>query len=87
MSTVYWICAVFLALATVLAVVRMMRGPSLLDRMLAADVVLGVVGAALLLHAVVTGSLVNLVFVLVVAVVGFLGSVSVARVVAAREQG
>jgi len=86
MTIVYWVCGALLALAAGCAIVRIFRGPSLLDRMLATDVLLVIVGSALLVHAVITGSLVNLVFVLVMAIAGFLGSVTVARTVAAREQ-
>jgi multisubunit Na+/H+ antiporter MnhF subunit len=55
--------------------------------MLASDVLLAVIASGLLLRAAVTGDMYNLIFVLVVAAVGFLGSVTVARSVAAREEG
>lgn len=86
MTIVAWVCGVLLSLAGAAAVVRIVKGPSLLDRMLASDVLLIVIASALLLRAALTGELTDLIFVLIVAVVGFLGSVTVARTVAAREQ-
>lgn len=87
MTIVAWVCGVLLSLAAAAAVVRIVKGPSLLDRMLASDVLLIIIASALLLRAALTGDLIDLVFVLIVAVVGFLGAVTVARTVAAREQG
>ncbi|RII41569.1 cation:proton antiporter [Galactobacter valiniphilus] len=87
MTVVVWVCGALLSLAAAAAIWRIMRGPSLLDRMLAADVLLVIVGSALLVHAAMTKDLSNIVFVLIMAIAGFLGSVTVARTVAAREQG
>jgi multicomponent Na+:H+ antiporter subunit F len=87
MNVIVWICVGLLAVGAASAIVRIVRGPSLLDRMLASDVLLAVIASGLLLRAAVTGDMYNLIFVLVVAAVGFLGSVTVARTVAAREEG
>lgn len=87
MSVIVWICSVMLVIGGAVAIIRIVRGPSLLDRMLASDVLLVVIASGLLLRAAVTGDMMNLVFVLLVAAVGFLGSVTVARTVAAREEG
>lgn len=86
-TMIVWVCSAMLAAGAAAAIIRIVRGPSLLDRMLASDVLLVVIASALLLRAAVTGDLINLVFVLLVAAVGFLGSVTVARTVAAREEG
>jgi multicomponent Na+:H+ antiporter subunit F len=87
MDVIVWVCVVMLAAGATAAIIRIVRGPSLLDRMLASDVLLVVIASGLLLRAAVTGDMINLVFVLLVAAVGFLGSVTVARTVAAREEG
>lgn len=87
LTVVFWVCGVLLGLGALASVVRLVRGPSLLDRMLASDVLLVVIASALLLRDVATGELVSVPFVLVVAAVGFLGSVTVARTVASREEG
>lgn len=87
MTIVLWVCGTLLSLAAVAAIIRIVKGPSLLDRMMASDVLLVIIGSAILVHAVATGDLSNLVFVLIISIAGFLGSVTVARTVAAREQG
>jgi multicomponent Na+:H+ antiporter subunit F len=86
-DVIVWICVAMLAVGAAGAIIRIVKGPSLLDRMLASDVLLVVIASGLLLRAVVTGDMYNLVFVLLVAAVGFLGSVTVARTVASREEG
>ena len=87
MTVALLVGGVLLCLAAAAAIYRIVKGPSLLDRMIASDVLLTIVASALLVHAAVTGDLSNIVFVLIVAIAGFLGSVTVARTVAAREQG
>lgn len=83
---VAWVCGAMLASGALMSIVRIVRGPSLLDRMLASDVLLVVVASALLLQMALTRDTANLVFVLLTALVGFLGSVTVARTVAAKAQ-
>lgn len=62
----------------VLCLVRMIRGPTLFDRVLAFDcIVLNLVGAALLL-SIRLGTSVFMDVVLVVALLGFLGTISLA---------
>ncbi|WP_127129979.1 monovalent cation/H+ antiporter complex subunit F [Georgenia sp. SYP-B2076] len=85
MSIVYAYCILALALAGLIALVRMERGPSMLDRIVALDVITAVVlGAVTLVSA---GSRrTDLVPVLVVlATVGFVGSVAMARFVAVER--
>lgn len=85
-SIVAWACGAMLAAGALLSIARIVKGPTLLDRMLASDVLLVVVASALLLQMALTGDTANLVFVLLTALVGFLGSVTVARTVAAKAQ-
>ena len=78
--------ALMLALAAVLTVVRMSRGPSSLDRVVAADVLIAVVIAALALEAILNDHSTTLPVMLVLSLLGFAGSVSIARFVADRDK-
>ncbi len=60
MQTVLTVTAVVLSLAAAGAIVRIARGPSLLDRVLAADVLLAIFGAALCIDMAVNRHLNNL---------------------------
>jgi multicomponent Na+:H+ antiporter subunit F len=86
MGLVLTITAVALALAAAGAIIRIARGPSLLDRVLAADVLLAILGAALCIDMAVNRHLNNLMLVVAVSVIGFIGSVTVARFVADRRE-
>ena len=86
MDTVLTVTAVALALAAAGAIIRIARGPSLLDRVLAADVLLAILGAALCLDMAVNRHLNNLMLVVAITVIGFIGSVTVARFVADRRE-
>ncbi|WP_448073726.1 monovalent cation/H+ antiporter complex subunit F [Georgenia yuyongxinii] len=82
MTVVYAFCIVVLTVAGVVALVRMERGPTMLDRVVALDVVTAVVLGSIALISASTGRT-DLVPVLVVlAIVGFVGSVTIARFVA-----
>ncbi|WP_026549638.1 monovalent cation/H+ antiporter complex subunit F [Arthrobacter sp. Br18] len=85
MTAVTYVVGAILALAAACALYRAARGPTILDRVLALDVVLAIIGAALATRMVVTGNLDNLVFLVVASVVGFIGSVTVARFVTDRK--
>jgi multicomponent Na+:H+ antiporter subunit F len=87
MQTVLAVTAVILSLAAAGAIIRIARGPSLLDRVLASDVLLAILGAALCIDMAVNRHLNNLMLLVALSVVGFIGSVTVARFVAdQREQ-
>jgi multicomponent Na+:H+ antiporter subunit F len=86
MGLVLTVSAVALALAAAGAIIRIARGPSLLDRVLAADVLLAILGAALCIDMAVNRHLNNLMLVVAVSVIGFIGSVTVARFVADRRE-
>ncbi|MET1156039.1 monovalent cation/H+ antiporter complex subunit F [Arthrobacter sp.] len=81
MSVAQIVVSAVLALAAVLALVRLARGPSLLDRLLAIDVLLAVVCAALIVDMAAGGHMNNLTLVVVICLIGFIGSVAVARFV------
>ena len=77
--------AVLLVAAATLTVARMARGPSSLDRVVAADVLVAVVIAALAAEAVVNDHATTLPVMLVLSLLGFAGAVSIARLVAERD--
>ncbi|APX02283.1 MULTISPECIES: monovalent cation/H+ antiporter complex subunit F [unclassified Arthrobacter] len=86
MELVLTVTAVALALAAAGAIIRIARGPSLLDRVLAADVLLAILGAALCIDMAVNRHLNNLMLVVGISIIGFIGSVTVARFVADRRE-
>jgi len=86
MELVLTVTAVALALAAAGAIIRIARGPSLLDRVLAADVLLAILSAALCIDMAVNRHLNNLMLVVAITIIGFIGSVTVARFVADRRE-
>ncbi|MCG2623213.1 monovalent cation/H+ antiporter complex subunit F [Arthrobacter sp. I2-34] len=77
--------AALLTLSAAAAIARTIKGPSLLDRVLAVDVLLSVVSAALIVDMAVHRHQNNLILVVVICLVGFIGSVTVARFVIDRR--
>ncbi len=77
--------AVLLVAAASLTVARMARGPSSLDRVVAADVLVAVVIAILAAEAIVHDHATTLPVMLVLSLLGFAGAVSIARFVAERD--
>lgn len=73
------VAAVLLGAATAGTLYRLAKGPSLLDRVVAADVLLAIVAAALAVDMAYHGHLDNLILMVIVSLVGFIGSVTVAR--------
>lgn len=78
------ILAVFAA-AAILAVIRIVRGPSILDRAVAADVLLTEVMCVLGAEMAINGHTRNTPVLLLIAAVGVFGSIAVARFVARRD--
>ncbi len=85
MTVVLAVVTVILSLAAAGAIYRMAVGPSLLDRVLAADVLLAIVGAALATDMAVNHHLHNLALLVALSLIGFIGSVTVARFVSDRK--
>jgi multicomponent Na+:H+ antiporter subunit F len=85
-DAVFVVVLATLGLAAALTLYRMVRGPSTLDRIVALDVfvVLTVVGAGVYVAAYQDGS--NIPLLAAVALVGFVGSVSAARLAVRRER-
>lgn len=77
-------CATMLAVTGVLCLVRIVRGPTMLDRTVAADVFVAACLSAVGVEAAISGHVDTAPVLLALALVGFLGSVSIARF-AARD--
>lgn len=71
--------AAMLGVAALLLLIRIERGPSMLDRVVASDVLVSVTIGALALISAVSGRVDLVPTMLVLALVGFAGSVAVAR--------
>ena len=78
--------ALMLSVAAVLTVFRTSRGPSSLDRIVAADVLIAVVIATSALDAILNDHSTTLPVMLVLSLLGFAGSVSISRFVADRDK-
>lgn len=70
-----------LAGGALLTLVRIVRGPSLLDRVVGAETLLAILAAAVAVHAALSRQVVFVPVLVVVALLGFLGAVAVARYV------
>ncbi|MDD7965958.1 monovalent cation/H+ antiporter complex subunit F [Actinomycetospora lemnae] len=75
------VCLVLLGLSAVLVVVRLLRGPSGLDRLVALDVLVAEFLVGLVVYAALTGNSALVPVVVAISLVGFLGSTTVARFV------
>ena len=84
MTVVVWICLVGLALAAGMCVLRLVRGPSVPDRIVALDALLFVVVGGIAVGAAVTGDGAFLAVLVAVSLLGFVGTVTVARFVERR---
>jgi multicomponent Na+:H+ antiporter subunit F len=79
MIVVAAVVAVLLSAAVALALTRIVRGPSILDRIVAVDVLLAIVVCAIAAEAAITRDATSLPILVVLSILGFIGSVSVAR--------
>ena len=79
MTVVLAVCVGILAVAAALLVIRLTIGPTLLDRAIALDAIVTVVICGLVIEAAVNRHTTTLPILLVLTMVGFVGSVSIAR--------
>lgn len=79
MTVVLAICVAMLGVAAVLLVVRIARGPSTIDRAVALDAMVAVTIGALIIEAAVNRHTTTLPVLVALTLVGFVGSVSIAR--------
>ena len=66
-------------IGALLAAVRLVKGPTQIDRAVALDVLLAILVGVIVLMAAVSGSSITLVIAVVVSLLGFLGSASLAK--------
>ncbi|HET6561530.1 MAG TPA: monovalent cation/H+ antiporter complex subunit F [Marmoricola sp.] len=78
MTVVLVVCATLLALATLMLLVRITSGPTMLDRVIGFDVLVAVTVCAVGLEAAVNQHSTTLPVLVALALLGFVGSVSVA---------
>ncbi len=79
MNTVLVICVAILGVAALLLLARISLGPTMLDRIVALDVLVAVTICGLALEAAVHRHTTTLPVLVVLSLLGFVGSVSVAR--------
>lgn len=84
MTTMITIAQALLVLAGCLFLIRLLRGPSLADRVVALDALVVTIVAGTLLHAVRTGSTRFVDLALVLGFVGFVGASASARFIERR---
>ncbi|MGG5751940.1 monovalent cation/H+ antiporter complex subunit F [Zafaria sp. Z1313] len=85
LTTAAWVSGLLLAAAAMMAIVRIARGPSILERVIALDVLLAIIMAALCIDMALNHHLNHVPFIAVACVVGFIGSVTVSRYVTDRR--
>jgi multicomponent Na+:H+ antiporter subunit F len=72
-------CHALLGSGALLALIRLARGPSLLDRVVATDTLLVIISASLAVHAALERDATVVPVLVVVSLLAFVGSVSIAR--------
>lgn len=85
LETALLITQALLGAAVLCAVVRVFRGPSVLDRVIAVDVTLLVVSSMLLVDMIARDHRDFVLFVIAGAMIGFLGAVAIARFIPVRR--
>ena len=86
MNLVFAIVAVLLGASALMAVFRVVTGPTILDRMVASEVLLVMVMCGLLVEMAYERDTYPLALVLCLSLLSFVGSVSVARLVSRRPE-
>jgi multicomponent Na+:H+ antiporter subunit F len=79
MTVVLTICVIMLGVSALLLVTRISLGPTMLDRVVALDVLVAVVICGLALEAAINRHTTTLPILVVLSLLGFVGPVSVAR--------
>lgn len=86
MSVVIWVSTAMLTVAGVLALIRVAWGPTMLNRIVAMEVIVVVIVSAVGLEVASSRQTTTLPILVIVALVGFVGAVSVARFAAGDER-
>ena len=87
MNVVVVICGVLLTVGALFAIVRAEKGPSMLDRTVALDIVVTTMIAAVALYAAVNRRADVVPILVVLSLVGFVGSVTIARFASVEPEG
>ena len=85
MNILLLVVMIVFGVAAILTIVRIVRGPSILDRAVASDVLLTEVMCVLGAEMAINGHTRTIPVMLIIAAVGVFGSISVARFVARRD--
>ena len=85
MNVLLFVTIVVFGIAAVLTIIRLVQGPSILDRAVASDVLLTEVMCVLGAEMAINHHTRSLPVLLIIAAVGVFGSISVARYVARRD--
>lgn len=85
MEIVLVIAGLMLSAAAVLTLVRIVRGPNPSDRVVATDVLIATVAGALAVEAAINHHAYTIPVILVLSLLAFAGTVSVARFIAGRQ--
>lgn len=86
MTTLMFVIVVVFAVAALMTIVQIVRGPSILDRAVASDVLLTEVMCVLAADMAINGHTRSLPVLLIITAVGVFGSIAVARFVARRDK-
>ena len=86
MSTVYALTLGMLALAGLLVLVRLLRGPRSLDRIVAVDALVTLITAGTVVGVAVRRDASTVSVLIVVALLGFVGTLAAARLIEEREE-
>ncbi|TQM70248.1 multisubunit sodium/proton antiporter MrpF subunit [Actinomadura hallensis] len=86
MNVVYIVTMVLLGAAFLMTTARLVRGPSSFDRIMALDVMAVLLVSGIAVHSVFWGEPAYAALLLVVSMLGFVGSVSAARLAGARKE-
>lgn len=86
MTVVFIATFAILSVAALLTLVRLVRGPRTLDRIMALDVLAVLIVAGVAVGMAVTGSVLDIPLLISIAVLGVVGSLSVVRLIESREE-
>lgn len=86
MTWVWVVAAILMAGGALMALARVIIGPTMLNRMLALDVIVTILVGSLALSAAFSGNTTVLVVMAALALLGFVGAVTVSRFSAREEQ-
>ena len=87
MTVVFWLAYGMLGIGALLSLIRLGMGPSLLDRVVATDTLLVIIAAGLAVHAGLQRDPTVVPVLVVVSLLAFVGSVSVARYIGGMLMG